>query len=675
MIETYFGLGALDSAQAHLAALVVGFFFGVCLEQAGFGSSRRLAGIFYFRDMTVLKVMFSALITAMIGLLYFLGMGWISPEQLYFMPSVYGAQIVGGLIFGVGFVVSGWCPGTAAVGLASGKVDALLFLLGAVVGSVLFNELFSVLEPLYQWGESGVRFAFDALGMSSSAFALLFTCVAVACFWGAEWIERRVSQGGAHLGSPFLKSFSAVLIIAAGGLLILPGVSPTSTASALGKVDSEKALLLSVESAADHMDPVDLADRLMAGDAGLTLVDLRTPAEYARFHLPGALNVPMAELPSVLGPYRNVGTIVLYSNGMTHPAQARDSLARMGFRNVYILTDGLEGFIETCLKPASLRSEPVSEEMVRRIAQWRRFFYSAGETAGSPVAMVAPLPDADSGPKLPGVVETEWLASQLGRKDLRILDVRSQPEYNTAHIPGSVYLSVESLRGVVRGIPSMLLPAPMLAMHFSQMGIRTGDLVVVVSGDKMQDATLVGMACERLNHSRYAVLNGGFGKWVAENRPLDAALPVISESSYPSPGGQDAFTVDHLRVLQASRTKDAVILDVRPEDYFTGAKSDEARAGHIPGAVNRPYTADVSKKDGIVLFKPNDELAAAYSGIIPTRETTVIVHCRTGHQASQTFFVLKHLLGHSKVLYYDAGWTEWAARPELPIAVGAPGTP
>ncbi len=675
MIETYFGLGALDSAQAHLAALVVGFFFGVCLEQAGFGSSRRLAGIFYFRDMTVLKVMFSALITAMIGLLYFLGMGWISPEQLYFMPSVYGAQIVGGLIFGVGFVMSGWCPGTAAVGLASGKVDALLFLLGAVVGSALFNELFSVFKPLYQWGESGVRFAFDALGMSSSAFAFLFTCIAVGCFWGAEWIERKVSQGGAYLGSPFLKSFSAVLIIAAGGLLILPTVSPTSTASALGKVDPEKALLLSVETAADHMDPVDLADRLMAGETGLTLVDLRTPAEYARFHLPGALNVPMSELPPVLGPYRDVGIIVLYSNGMTHPAQARDSLARMGFRNVYVLTDGLEGFIETCLKPASLRSEPVSEAMASRISQWRRFFYGEGGTAGTTAAMAAPLPDADSSSKLPGVVETEWLASQLGRKDLRILDVRSQPEYNTSHIPGSVYLSVDSLRGVVRGVPSMLLPAPVLAMHFSQMGIRPGDLVVVVSGDKMQDATLVCMACERLNHSRYAVLNGGFGKWIVENRPTDAALPVISESSYPTPGRPDAFTVDHLRVLQASRTKDAVILDVRPEDYFAGAKSEEARAGRIPGAVNRPFTEDVSRKDGIVLFKPIEELAAAYAGIIPSREAAVIVHCRTGHQASQTFFVLKHLLGYSKVLYYDAGWTEWAARPELPVETGASSSP
>jgi thiosulfate/3-mercaptopyruvate sulfurtransferase len=571
--------------------------------------------------------------------------------------------------------MSGWCPGTAAVGLASGKVDALLFLLGAVAGSALFNELFSVLKPLYQWGESGVRFAFDALGMSSSAFAFLFTCIAVACFWGAEWVERKASHGGAYLGSPFLKSFSAVLIIAAGGLLILPGVSPMSTASALGRVDSEKALLLSVETAADHMDPVDLADRVMGGEAGLTLVDLRTPAEFARFHLPGALNVPMSELPSVLSPYRNVGIIVLYSNGMTHPAQARDSLARMGFRNVAILTDGLEGFIETCLKPASLRDEPVSEEMATRIAQWRRFFYAAGGDAATPAGMAAPLPDADPGSKLPGVVETEWLASQLGRNDLRILDVRSQPEYNTGHIPGSVYLSVDSLRGVVRGIPSMLLPAPLLAMHFSQMGIRPGDLVVVVSGDKMQDATLVGMACERLNHRRYAVLNGGYAKWLADNQPTNAALPVINESSYPTPGGQDAFTVDYWRVLQASRTKDAVILDVRPEDYFTGAKSDEARAGHIPGAVNRPYTADVSKKDGIVLFKPTDELAAAYARIIPSKKSAVIVHCRTGHQASQSYFVLKHLLGYSKVLYYDAGWTEWAARLELPIVAGGTSRP
>jgi thiosulfate/3-mercaptopyruvate sulfurtransferase len=670
MIETFFGLGSLDSAQAHLAALVVGFFFGLCLERAGFGSSRRLAGIFYFRDMAVLKVMFSALITAMIGLLYFMGMGWISPEQIYFMPSVYGAQILGGLLFGVGFVMSGWCPGTGAVGLASGKMDALIFLVGAVVGSVLFNELFPLIKPLYQWGESGIRFAFDALGMSRSWFAFILTCIAVGCFWGAEWIEKTVSDTGDYLSTPFLKSFSAMLIIAAAGLFVLPSVSPSSTAASPGGPGSEKALLASIESAADHMGPMDLADRIMAAEPGLLVVDIRTPDEFSRFHIQGALNLPMSELSAALTPHKNDGIIVLYSNGMTHPAQARDSLARQGFRNVFILTDGLEGFIETCLKPASLREGPVSEEMAARILEWRRVFHAA---SSGPAGLMAATPGSgeEPGMKLPGLVETEWLASQLGRRGIKILDVRSQPEYNTRHIPGSVYLSVESLRGVVRGVPSMLLPAPMLALHFSQMGIEPGDLVVVAAGDKMQDATLVGMACERLKHRRYAVLNGGFPKWQAEKRPVDAALPAITESRYPAPTVEESFTVDYSRVLQAGRAKDAIILDVRPEDYFTGAKSDEARAGHIPGAINRPYTADVTKKDAVVLFKSTEELAAAYAKLLPSKDARVIVHCRTGHQASQTFFVLKHLLGYTHVFFYDAGWTEWAARLELPIETGA----
>jgi thiosulfate/3-mercaptopyruvate sulfurtransferase len=155
--------------------------------------------------------------------------------------------------------------------------------------------------------------------------------------------------------------------------------------------------------------------------------------------------------------------------------------------------------------------------------------------------------------------------------------------------------------------------------------------------------------------------------WLAGKRPVDTVLPAVTPSRYPvSP--KDEFTVDYRRVLSATQGKDTIILDVRPKDYFTGEKSDEARAGHIPGAVNRPFSEDVVKTDQDVRFKPVSELAGAYEKIIPTRETPVIVHCRTGHQASQTFFVLKRLLGYKNVYYYDAGWTEWAARQELPVA-------
>jgi thiosulfate/3-mercaptopyruvate sulfurtransferase len=106
------------------------------------------------------------------------------------------------------------------------------------------------------------------------------------------------------------------------------------------------------------------------------------------YHLPNALNIPMAELHQALAPYKNVGTIVLYSNGTTHPAQARDSLYRSGYTNAYMLTDGLNGFIERCLTPVSLRDEIVPPETAARIRAWRSFFLGVPSKAAE-----APVPD------------------------------------------------------------------------------------------------------------------------------------------------------------------------------------------------------------------------------------------------------------------------------------------
>ena len=176
------------------------------------------------------------------------------------------------------------------------------------------------------------------------------------------------------------------------------------------------------------------------------------------------------------------------------------------------------------------------------------------------------------------------------------------------------------------------------------------------------------MAFERMGHMNYAVMNGGYAKWAQEGRPTDAALPAVTNSKYPIKTNADNFTVDFQAVVAQLGKPGVVIIDVRPTDYYTGKKSDEARAGHIPGAISRPFSEDlVTGSSKVVSFKPTAALAAAYSQIIPSKDTLVIVHCRTGHQASQTYFVLKRLLGYSNVRWYDAGWTEWAARPELPV--------
>jgi len=658
MINTFFNSGSLDSPAAFLASFLIGIAFGVALECAGFGSSRRLAGIFYFRDMAVLKVMFTAVIVAMLGVSYAKSFGWVTLDNVYFLHTLYAAQIVGGLIFGVGFVMGGWCPGTAAVGVASGKIDALVFLAGAVGGSILYNEFYPVVAPLTA-NDRGVVFGFESLGVSEAGFAFFFTLIAVGCFWGAEFIERkRAGATNGYWNSRFLKVFSSVLVIGAFGLFAAQ--TRPGAAHAEGAV-SEESLLADIQGGADHFGAQELADRLMGGDASIMLVDIRTPEEYSGFHVRTAINIQVSDLPERLALRKNQGVIVLYSNGMTHPAQARDSLTRLGFRNVFQLTDGLQGFLDTCLRPVSLHDGPVSPALAAKIRAWREFFLS------TPVASPAKTSILTSAEPLPAEVETGWLAQKLGREDLKLIDLRSQPEYNGGHILGAQSLNIESLRGNVNGLPSMLLPARLLAEHFSLLGLRPDDSIVVIWGDKIQDATLFGLACERLGHQRYAILRGGYSKWLSEKRPQDTRLPIVTATRYPVPEKSDDFTVGAKDVLAAIGKPGTVILDVRPADFFTGKKRDEARGGHVPGAFNRSFSDDVTKGEQFSTLKPVPELAEAYSRLIPMKGSPVIVHCRTGHQASQTYFVLTRLLGYTRVRWYDAGWTEWAARSELPV--------
>ena len=660
MIETMYHLNILDTGRAFLGALLIGIAFGFFLERAGFGSSRKLTGVFYFRDMAVIKVMFTAVMTASLGLSFLLSFGLISLDSIYLMPTVYGAHIVGGLIFGIGFVMGGWCPGTAAAGIAGGKLDALIFVIGAVIGSAFFNEIFAIVKPLYQAGNQGVLMVYDSLRMSRNGFILLLSVVAIGMFWGCEWIEKKNQNVRERKNFAFLKVLTVLLLVLPLGLIIAGQSIPTSDPALTSEISAtEKKLLESINQAADHIEPEELADRLTAGQVDLILVDIRPANEFAAFHIKGAVNVLLADLANYLEPYKNTGTIVLYSNGMTHPAQARDSLYRSGFTNAYILTDGLNGFIERCLKPISLRNEPLSEDMTLKVNNWRSYFLSSQTALEIPASKAESLPEP--------LIDVQWLDENLAKPNIKIVDLRSQPEYNTSHIHSSLALSVENLRTDIRGIGSMLQLADMLVHHLSLMGIRPSDTVVFVYGDKPHDATLAGMALERLGHRNYAILDGGFAIWKASGKPMDTVLPQVNISNYPLTDSLDAFTVDSQNVLKYVQNKKAVIIDVRPSNYYSGAKSDEARAGHIPRAINRPYTADIVKTNDIQQFKPVDQLQTAYAQIIPAKESKVIIHCRTGHQASQTFFVLVRMLGYKDVLWYDAGWSEWAAKQELPI--------
>ncbi len=187
----FYKMGFFSEQTGFVIALLTGAAFGFWLERAGFGQSRKLALQFYFRDMTVLKVMFTAIITAMIGLLYFSLFGWIDLSMVYVNPTFLWAQIVGGLVLGVGFAIGGYCPGTSVVGAVTGRIDGIVFLLGAMSGMIVFGEIFPLIETLYTAGSMGDMTLPKYFNMSSGIIVFIILVAAVGMFVGGEWLEKK----------------------------------------------------------------------------------------------------------------------------------------------------------------------------------------------------------------------------------------------------------------------------------------------------------------------------------------------------------------------------------------------------------------------------------------------------------------------------------------------------
>lgn len=186
--------GIIDPAWNNLIALLVGMAFGFILESSGFSSSRKLAGVFYGYDFVVLKVFFTAAITAALGLLLMSSIGMIDLSKIFINPTFLGPGIVGGIIMGFGFIMGGYCPGTSFCGAAIGKIDAIIFTLGMFVGILIFSELFPLYSDFFTSGSMGDALVTDVLGIPAGLFVLLLTLVAVGAFYVTGIIEKRVNN-------------------------------------------------------------------------------------------------------------------------------------------------------------------------------------------------------------------------------------------------------------------------------------------------------------------------------------------------------------------------------------------------------------------------------------------------------------------------------------------------
>ncbi|MEY4672327.1 MAG: hypothetical protein RL148_111 [Planctomycetota bacterium] len=432
------------------------------------------------------------------------------------------------------------------------------------------------------------------------------------------------------------------------------------------------AALQAVETGSDHIDAEALADRIMAVDPGLVLVDVRPAPEFAEWHLPRAVNLTVPDLLGAPGDAlfaRNPELVVLYSNGPAHPAQAWIELQRRGRTNVLVLDGGLDEFRARILTPPSLRGE--TEEAKAKaesqlFALRRAFFLRSGQSAPSTVKPWATDPAELTAPT---VVSTRWLAEHLGK--VAVVDVReNKADYERMHVPGAVHLPVKGMRDKFGEKELFLQSADKLAARFGALGIGNDTPVVLYAEDKMQDATQVALAFLRAGHRRLAILEGGLLRWAADQLPMDNAVVAVTPAQYVPIADADDFTITVDQLAQRVQAKDVEILDVRPTDFFVGDKSTEARPGHIPGARNRLFSKDLVRTESGHWWLADDELRKKYEALGFAPDDSIVVSCRTGHTASTTYFVLRHMLGYKDVKWFNGSWTEWAERKDLPAETG-----
>ena len=440
-----------------------------------------------------------------------------------------------------------------------------------------------------------------------------------------------------------------------------PGVAPAFAAD--------------IEAARDHVTADEVLDRLARDRRSVVLVDVRPQDEFDAFHLAGSSRM---DLPALLGvegasllAARRDALVVLVSNGMTHPAQAWVELARRGHRNVRILGDGLDGLRGGLLLPPSLRGAITEGAAAAALPrhQLARLLFLPASAAKTP----APAHRYATDParlEQPTVVSIPWLRDRGSA--VVIVDAREGDAYAAGHLPGAVSLPVKAVRGTRNGVADELLPSAELAKRAGALGLDADTEIVVHAGPKLQDATQVLLALVTLGHRRVAVLEGGFGAWATAGLPIVRDRPTPVAKTYVPRAGSDAFVVG-LDAVKATLAPGAPpLVDVRPAEAFRGESPAGPRAGHVPGALNRPYTADVVATERGTFWKAPDDLRAGYAALGLDPAAPLILSCRTGHQASQTWFTLNVLLGYRDVRWYDGSIVEWAAQPDLPLETGAP---
>lgn len=329
-------------------AIVLGIAFGWILEQAGFSTSKKLVGLFYGYDFTVLRVFFTAGIVAMSGVIALQHFGLLDINLVYINPTFIWSALAGGLIMGLGFVIGGFCPGTSVCAAAIGKIDAMLFIAGSFVGVLVFAEAYPMFEELYKAGHWGSPQIFESTGIPKPLFVLLLTAAALVAFWAVSLVEARVNGEKRPLLQLTRISVSVAVV---GGVIALSGFAMPSEKDAL--LSSTAAIGAEERAQLRTMSADEFAFRLLDEDPRLQVVDFRSPEEMKKLPFPHAVAFTVDNLfekePMQLFAKKKMINLIIADDEATELRMA--AIAReLGHENVRILEGGLAAFERDILR-------------------------------------------------------------------------------------------------------------------------------------------------------------------------------------------------------------------------------------------------------------------------------------------------------------------------------------
>ena len=266
------------------------------------------------------------------------------------------------------------------------------------------------------------------------------------------------------------------------------------------------------------------------------------------------------------------------------------------------------------------------------------------------------------------LVEPDWLERELRAPDLRIVDATwylasegrdARREYAAGHLPGAIYLDLgRDLADPTSALRNTVAPAAALAEAFAAVGVGSEHRVIVYDRRGGYSAGRVWWILRYLGHERTGLLNGGFGRWQQERRPVTEELPRFERARF-SAQRQPRWLARHADVERALAAGGPQVVDARSDERF--------RAGHIPGSINVPHAANLVGDPPVL--RDRDELRALYGAAGVRFDRPVITTCGSGVTASFDAWALTWL-GHPDVSVYDGSWDEWENSPDTPIATG-----